>query len=132
MRLYEQSQQQKRRPLFHIASHFRFVAEDEASSFLLLGDGKPFTLEEMKKEQNLFAGIDLLALSACETAAQRTSGNGREVDGFAELAQRLGAEAVTASLWEVADDSTAELMTRFYQNYNQRTMQGGKMNKAEA
>ncbi len=108
---------QKRRPLVHIASHFKFEPGDEANSFLLLGDGLPFTLDEMKRQKDLFAGVDLLALSACETAAQR-EGNGREVDGFAELAQRLGAGAVMASLWEVADNSTAELMARFYKTYN--------------
>ncbi len=110
---------QKRRPLVHIASHFKFEAGDEANSFLLLGDGSPFTLDEMKRQKDLFAGVELLALSACETAAQR-EGNGREVDGFAELAQRLGAGAVMASLWEVSDDSTAELMSRFYKTYNSR------------
>ena len=105
------------RPLVHIASHFRFVAGDEANSFLMLGDGSPFTLDEMKQQKDLFSGVELLTLSACQTAAQRPDANGREVDGFAELAQRLGAGAVMASLWEVSDNSTAELMTRFYQNY---------------
>ncbi len=106
-----------RKPLVHIASHFRFVAGDEANSFLLLGDGTPFTLDEMKNQKDLFGGVELLVLSACQTAAQRPDANGREVDGFAELAQRLGAGAVMASLWEVSDNSTAELMTRFYQDY---------------
>ncbi len=116
-----------RKPLVHIASHFRFVAGDEANSFLLLGDGMPFTLDEMKQQKDLFAGVELLALSACQTAAQRPDANGREVDGFAELAQRLGAGAVMASLWEVSDNSTAELMTRFYQDYTKTGV-----NKAEA
>ena len=106
------------RPLVHIASHFLFEPGDEARSFLLLGDGTPFTLDEMKTQKDLFAGVELLALSACQTAAQRPDANGREVDGFAELAQRLGAGAVMASLWEVSDSSTAELMTRFYRNYS--------------
>lgn len=108
---------QMHRPLVHIASHFKFEPGDEARSFLLLGDGSPFTLDEMKTQKDLFAGVDLLTLSACQTAAQRADADGREVDGFAELAQRLGAGAVMASLWEVSDNSTAELMTRFYQNY---------------
>lgn len=116
-----------RKPLVHIASHFRFVAGDEANSFLLLGDGTPFTLDEMKQQKDLFGGVALLALSACQTAAQRPDANGREVDGFAELAQRLGAGAVMASLWEVSDNSTAELMTRFYKNYTKTGV-----NKAEA
>ncbi len=106
-----------RRPLVHIASHFRFEPGDEARSFLLLGDGSPFTLDEMKQSPDLFSGVDLLTLSACQTAAQRAGANGREVDGFAELAQRLGAGAIMASLWEVSDVSTAELMTSFYRNY---------------
>ena len=118
----------ERRPLVHIASHFRFEPGDEARSFLLLGDGTPFTLDEMKQQSDLFSGVDLLTLSACSTAAQRPDANGREVDGFAELAQRLGAGAVMASLWEVSDVSTAELMTRFYQDYRGRSGD----NKAEA
>lgn len=117
----------KRRSLVHIASHFKFEAGDEARSFLLLGDGSPFTLDEMKVEKDLFGGVELLTLSACQTAAQRPNANGREVDGFAELAQRLGAGAIMASLWELSDDSTAELMTRFYRTYND-----SKINKAEA
>ena len=109
---------QKHRPLVHIASHFKFEPGDEANSFLLLGDGTTFTLDEMKQRKNLFAGVELLALSACDTAAQQADATGREVDGFAELAQRLGAGAVMASLWEVSDNSTAELMARFYKTYN--------------
>ncbi len=106
-----------RRPIVHIASHFKFEPGDEALSFLLMGDGTPFTLDDMKTQTDLFSGVDLLTLSACATAAQKPDANGREVDGFAELAQRLGAGAVMASLWEVSDGSTAELMARFYQNY---------------
>lgn len=112
---------QKHRPLVHIASHFKFEPGDEANSFLLLGDGTTFTLDEMKQRKDLFAGVELLALSACDTAAQQADATGREVDGFAELAQRLGAGAVMASLWEVSDNSTAELMARFYKTYNGQT-----------
>ncbi len=103
-----------KRPLVHIASHFSFRAGDEARSFLLLGDGTAFTLADMKAETNLFQGVELLTLSACNTAAQQTGANGREVDGFAELAQRLGANSVMATLWSVADSSTPWLMREFY------------------
>lgn len=116
-----------KRPLVHIASHFSFRAGDEARSFLLLGDGTAFTLEEMKREPNLFQGVELLTLSACNTAAQQTGANGREVDGFAELAQRLGAGAVMATLWSVADNSTPWLMREFYD-----LKLNGKKNKAES
>ena len=117
----------QKRPLVHIASHFAFRPGDEERSFLLLGDGSPFTLAEMQQQLKLFEGVELLTLSACNTAAQQIGANGREVDAFAELAQRLGANAVLATLWPVADSSTPWLMHEFYQT---RQQQG--LNKAEA
>ncbi len=106
----------QKRPVVHIASHFSFRPGDEARSFLLLGDGTAFTLSDMKAETNLFQGVDLLTLSACNTAATQQDANGREIDGFAELAQRLGAGAVMATLWSVSDASTPWLMRDFYAN----------------
>jgi CHAT domain-containing protein len=100
--------------LVHIASHFRFQPGDSQNSFLLLGDGNKLSLFEIQQNANLFAGVDLLTLSACETAAQQTGANGKEVDGFAEVAQRLGAHSVMASLWPISDEGTSKLMTEFY------------------
>jgi CHAT domain-containing protein/Tfp pilus assembly protein PilF len=110
----------QRRPLVHLASHFTFEPGDEARSFLLLGSGEVMTLEEMKTLDGLFTGVDLLALSACNTGAQRFGAEGREVDGFAELAQRLGAGSVLATLWPVSDASTPELMVEFYRLRQER------------
>jgi CHAT domain-containing protein len=109
---YEVMQQHP--PLVHIASHFAFRPGDDSRSFLVLGDGTALTLSEMKRQKDLFAGVELLTLSACNTAATQADANGKEIDGFAELAQRLGAGAVMASLWPVADESTELLMTEFY------------------
>jgi CHAT domain-containing protein len=105
---------QARRPLVHISSHFAFRPGDDSISFLLLGDGTALPLNELKKEGRLFDGVELLTLSACNTAAQRANADGREIDGFAELAQRLGAGAVMATLWSVSDNSTPYLMSDFY------------------
>ncbi len=106
----------QKRPLVHIASHFSFRPGDESRSFLLLGDGTAFSLADIKREKDLFSGVELLTLSACNTAAQQSDATGREIDGFAELAQRLGAGAVMATLWQVSDASTPWLMRDFYQN----------------
>ena len=119
---------QQKRPLVHISSHFSFRPGDEARSFLLLGDGTTMTLEEMKRHPGMFAGVELLTLSACNTAAQQADANGREIDGFAELAQRLGAGSVMATLWPVADNSTPWLMREFYQT----RQTGNGLTKAEA
>jgi tetratricopeptide (TPR) repeat protein/CHAT domain-containing protein len=100
----------KRYPVVHIASHFRFQPGNETQSFLLLGDGGHLSLAELKTSANLFGGVQLLTLSACNTGM----GDGTEVEGFGTLAQRQGAKAVIASLWPVVDQSTSVLMQRFY------------------
>jgi len=64
---------------------------------------------------NLRLNADLVVLSACRTAL------GKELrgEGFIGLTRGFlyaGAPAVVASLWDVRDRSTAELMTRFYRS----------------
>ncbi len=113
--------------LVHIASHFNFEPGDETKSFLLLGGGKMVTLAQLKSMSQIFSGVELLTLSACNTATGG-QGEGKEVEGFAVLAQRQGAEAVVASLWKVADPSTSQLMRRFYRLRNEQP----GMSKAEA
>jgi CHAT domain-containing protein/predicted negative regulator of RcsB-dependent stress response len=119
--------QKQRRPVIHISSHFRFYPGNPDLSFLLLGDGQILPLSELKKHANIFQGVELLTLSACDTAAQFPDADGKEIDGFAELAQRLGAGSVMASLWPVTDTSTTQLMKGFYTH-----RQSGKLNKADA
>ena len=108
----------------HIASHYSFNPTDQNSSYLLVGDGK-LTFGDMRDENNLFGTVDLLTLSACDTGV---SGNGKEAEGFAYLAQSLGAKSVIASLWQVSDAGTPELMMRFYKLRAEHP----EMNKGEA
>ncbi|MCR5872079.1 CHAT domain-containing protein [Sphingomonas sp. J344] len=102
--------------VIHIASHFALDPASADKSFLLLGTGKELPLTEFIKDGSFTAiDVDLLALSACQTGVPGSSQNGSEVDAsLAELAQKAGASAVLASLWSVADESTAVLMQRFY------------------
>ncbi|HEX4945273.1 MAG TPA: CHAT domain-containing protein, partial [Blastocatellia bacterium] len=109
------SELRKRNPVVHIASHFKFQPGNETNSALLLGDGQFLSLAQIKSLPNVFAGVDLLTLSACNTATGGSGANGKEVEGFGVLAQRQGAKAVVASLWPVADRSTKTLMQAFYQ-----------------
>lgn len=107
----------------HIASHFALNAGDATQSFLLLGDGSPLTVSEIKTDPDLdFAGVDLLALSACETAVIEKDSNGKEVEGFAYVAQQKGAKAILATLWSVADESTSLLMGEFYRLRKERPL----------
>ena len=59
---------------------------------------------------------DLVTLSACETAAGGGELGGEGLTGLTRAFQYAGARTVLASLWSIADGSTAELMTRFYRH----------------
>ena len=100
----------KRYPVVHIASHFRFQPGNETRSYLQLGDGAHLSLADLRTSPNLFGGVQLLTLSACNTGM----GDGTEVEGFGALAQMQGAKAVIASLWPVEDQSTSRLMQELY------------------
>lgn len=104
----------KNTPLVHIASHFCFQPGDAEGSFLLLGDDKKFSLSEMSAYPDLYSGVDLLVLSACQTAAPEPSQMGKEIDSLAELSQRLHAASVIATLWNADEIGASRLMIRFY------------------
>lgn len=57
---------------------------------------------------------DLVVLSACDTGRGKITGDG--VIGLSRSFISAGASSVVVSLWAVPDDSTAALMTAFYQN----------------
>lgn len=109
-----------RYPLVHIASHFSFKPGKENDSFLLLGGGneRKLTIDKIRKGNTMFNGVELLTLSACDTATGGVRANGEEVESFGVLAQEQGAKAVMATLWQVADPSTRELMVKFYELYS--------------
>ena len=98
----------------HVASHFVLNPARGFQSHLLLGTGEALTLDRLRDPSFDFHGVDLLTLSACETAMGGGRENGREFEGFGALVQQRGAKAVIASLWPVSDASTAPLMTAFY------------------
>jgi len=62
------------------------------------------------REQSRPDAIELLVLSACETA----EGDKRAALGLAGVAVRAGARSTLATLWQVNDSSTAELIAQFY------------------
>jgi CHAT domain-containing protein/Flp pilus assembly protein TadD len=106
-------------PIIHIASHFQFTPGSMDDSFLLLGDGSHLTLGQIKTTNLSFSRVELLTLSACNTAVgdDDASRRGVEVEGLGAIAQQAGAKAVLATLWPVADESTAALMRTLYQEH---------------
>jgi CHAT domain-containing protein/lipopolysaccharide biosynthesis regulator YciM len=101
--------------LVHIASHFQFRPGADTDSFLVTGgSSNQFTLADMKNAPHLFRSVELVTLSACDTAQGEVRSDGREIESLAVLTQQQGAASVLATLWRVADASTAELMRNFY------------------
>jgi len=98
--------------IIHLATHAAFVSGKPEESFILLGDGNRLSLREV---QNLkLPSIDLVVLSACQTALGGVVGSGEEILGFGYQMQRTGAKAAIASLWTVSDGGTQVLMDIFY------------------
>ena len=101
-------------PIVHLATHGQFSSNlDE--TFILAWD-KPILIDELSSllrtgDETRSAAIELLVLSACETAA----GDNRSALGLAGIAVQAGARSTLASLWTVDDASGALFISRFYQ-----------------
>jgi CHAT domain-containing protein len=109
----------------HIASHAVFGG-DPSQSFVVSHDGR-ITLDEMaaalQRTQYREQPVELLVLSACETAA----GNDRAALGLAGVAIRSGVRSALGSLWSINDETTSTLMLDFY-----AALQEPNVSKAEA
>ncbi len=112
-------------PVVHLATHGQFSSNAE-ETFILTWDG----VLPVNQLGNLLRGreeggrkaIELLVLSACETAT-----GDRAAIGLAAVAVRSRARSTLATLWVVNDESTADLMIKFYEE-----LKDPKISKAEA
>ncbi|MEH1841582.1 MAG: CHAT domain-containing protein [Nostoc sp.] len=110
----------------HIATHGEFSSNPDKTFILTweqLLKAKDFDNLIRLSEQRESKAIELLVLSACETA----QGDNRATLGLAGIAIRAGARSTLATLWAVDDESTAEFMNQFYQE-----LENSKVTKAEA
>jgi TPR repeat protein/CHAT domain-containing protein len=109
----------QRYPALHIASHFRLAFGDAQRSVLLLGNGRTLPMADFTDPVDFdLSQVDLVTLSACETAvpAGADTGSGAEVESLSALIHQSGARSVLATLWPVADRATARFMGSLYAN----------------
>ena len=101
----------------HIASHSQ-VGSDPSRTFVLTYDGQ-LTLDDLENSLKLARyqdlGIELLVLSACQTAA----GDDRAALGLAGLALKAGARSALATLWFVSDEASGLLAVEYRQLRNE-------------
>ncbi|MFG6096798.1 CHAT domain-containing protein [Leptothoe sp. ISB3NOV94-8A] len=112
--------------ILHLASHGQF-SSDFSQTFFLTWDGA-ININELselleRREADRSQAIELLTLSACETA----TGDDRALLGLAGLAVRSGARSTLATLWSVKDEVAKQLMIDVYKNLGQ-----SGLTKAEA
>jgi CHAT domain-containing protein len=110
---FKQDLKSGRYDIVHIASHGEF-GSDPSRTFVLAYDGK-LTMDQLEADIKYGSRrdnpIDLLVLSACETA----SGDDRAALGLAGVALKAGARSALATLWYVNDKATKALITDFYE-----------------
>lgn len=108
----------RKNQLVHLATHFVFQPGKDTDSFLLLGDNDKISLADWQTDEAFdLSGVELLTLSACETAVGATDASGVEIESLGVIARRRGANTVLASLWSIADNATPQLLTEFYRQY---------------
>jgi CHAT domain-containing protein/Tfp pilus assembly protein PilF len=98
--------------IVHVASHGEFGNEVD-KTFLLTFDDK-LSLDRLNQMVGVFRfrddPLELLTLSACETAA----GDDRAALGLAGIAIKAGARSALATLWNINDEASVDLVVDFY------------------
>ncbi|MEH1832113.1 MAG: CHAT domain-containing protein [Nostoc sp.] len=112
--------------VLHLATHGQFSSRAE-NTFILATDG-PINVMQFdsllrRRDETRSQALEMLVLSACETAA----GDNRATLGLAGTSVKAGARSTLASLWHINDKSTAILIGEFY-----RELVKTKVTKAEA
>jgi CHAT domain-containing protein len=104
--------------VLHFATHGRVVPEVPELSAVVLSQ---FENEQGREDGFLCMGeiakldikADFVSLSACETGLGKIYG-GEGVVGLTQSFLLAGANAVSVSLWQVADESTSQFMVSMY------------------
>lgn len=101
--------------VLHLATHALIDEEHPERSALALarGPGPSDGVLQAREVYALDLDATLVTLSACQTALGRQV-TGEGLVGLSRAFFYAGAGAVTASLWNVSDAATADLMTSFY------------------
>lgn len=122
-----------RATLMHVAAHAEADQIDPLYSRILLAneDGKQNFLEAHEIIGLPMQGTALVTLSACESGLGRIT-QGDEVLGFTRSFLAAGTSSLISSLWPVADDATAVLMSTLYGELAkgrdvQQAMQAGQL-----
>lgn len=127
--------------IIHLSTHG--LASDQDGRFSLLafaapGDSLVLARDTFPRVQALFAGeiaglqldADLVVLSACETNVGQAQ-RGEGVQSLSQAFFRAGARSLVATLWQVDDRWTKELMQQFYAGLDRGLSKDQALRKAK-
>ena len=103
----------RRFAFIHFAAHATANWDDPLDSAIILSPRQENYKLYAREVDHLPIRADLVTISACRSAGARAYA-GEGLVGFAWAFLRAGARHVIAGLWEVDDQSTAQLMARLY------------------
>ncbi|MCF7809989.1 CHAT domain-containing protein [bacterium] len=102
--------------LLHLACHTKLDGSSPLrSSLLLMPDSINDGRLEVREIFSLKLTADLAILSSCESGLGKLS-DGDDLVGLSRAFMSAGVPSIIASLWQVEDESTAFLMSSFYEH----------------
>jgi len=117
--------------LIHLAMHAQVDNEEPGLSRLIFDDranDKNLYLEEI---YGLSLNSDLVVLSACNTGVGKSNAN-RSLESFQRAFSFAGVPATVASLWQVPDQSTNQIMQSFYTYLSEGESKSKALQKAKS
>lgn len=114
----------------HIATHGLFSSDP--SKTMILAYNQPINAQDFhdmlnKKRHNGHASLELLILSACQTA----KGDKKSALGLAGIATQAGSRNTLASLWLADSSATTELISTFYQELKNNSPKAKALQQAQ-
>lgn len=99
--------------IVHLSTHFQLHPGSLEESYLVFSSGERLHFSRLSGDDFNWQDVDLLFLSACETATGDWSEHG--LDTVPTLFRRLGVRQVIGTLWPVFDTSTCHFVREFYE-----------------
>jgi CHAT domain-containing protein len=104
----------QRSDVFHLAAHVIVDPRDALGSFVATADTGRTPLRASDLDNAQLKNIELVFLSACDTAPGFVDGDREGVAGLARAFLAAGVPSVVATLWAVDDQAAAHLAATFH------------------
>jgi CHAT domain-containing protein len=118
--------------LLHFATHGIVQNEERLSSYLALAGASTASGDDGRLTANETYGLhldaDLIVLSGCRTALGPVLGDG--VIGFTRAFLAAGASSVVATMWDIPDRTSFEVMQGFYEGWVKSPARAGRNSRS--